>query len=47
MDGTSFSRRLVEDDKGYRHLDAPYYWLYHRTRLRQAGYWKKTSDRPA
>jgi hypothetical protein len=27
MDGASFSGRLVEDDKGNCHLDAPYYWL--------------------
>jgi hypothetical protein len=40
MDGTSFSRRLVEDDKGDRHLDAPYYWLYAITQLEQAGYSK-------
>jgi hypothetical protein len=38
MDGASFSWRLVEDDKGDRHLDAPYYWLCSITRLKQAGY---------
>jgi hypothetical protein len=27
MDGASFSGRLVGDDKGNCHLDAPYYWL--------------------
>jgi len=27
MDGASFSPCLVEDEKGDRHLDAPYYGL--------------------
>jgi hypothetical protein len=38
MDGASFSPHLVEDDKGYRHLDAPSYWLCPVTWLEQAGY---------
>ncbi len=40
MDGASFSWRLVEDDKGDRHLHARYYWLCAITQLEQAGYRK-------
>jgi hypothetical protein len=42
MDGASFSRHLIEDDKVDGHLDAPYYWLRPVTRLEQAGYKKKS-----
>jgi hypothetical protein len=41
MDGASFSLRLLEDNKGDHHLNAPYDWLCPVTQLEEAGYRKK------